>query len=152
MFNKKKEKVIKKIAQEFFKKTSFNVEIEVEEQNDSSVDVNLKTDEAQILIGEKGKTLACFQTLLSKITRRKIETPIYINLDVNDYKKKKLEYLKDIARNYADEVSLSKKEKELAPMPAYERRIIHMEIKERSDVSTESRGYGLERKVVIKPA
>ncbi|MBU3918656.1 hypothetical protein KKC63_01990, partial [Patescibacteria group bacterium] len=47
---------------------------------------------------------------------------------------------------------LSKTEKELAPMPAYERRIIHIELKERSDVSTESRGYNLERKVVIKPA
>jgi spoIIIJ-associated protein len=151
MFNKKKEKVIKKIVEEFFKKTSFNVGIEVEEQDDSSVAVNLKTDEPQVLIGEGGKTLACFQTLLSKIARRKLEIPTYLNLDINDYKKKKLEYLKDIARNYADEVSLSKKEKELAPMPAFERRIIHMEIKERSDVSTESRGYGPERKVVIKP-
>ncbi|MBU3918890.1 KH domain-containing protein, partial [Patescibacteria group bacterium] len=151
MFNKKKEKVIKKIAEEFFKKTSFSVDIEVEEKDDSSIDVNLKTDEPQVLIGEGGKTLACFQTLLSKVARRKFESPLYLNLDINEYKKKKLEYLKDIARNYADEVSLSKTEKELAPMPAYERRIIHIELKERSDVSTESRGYNLERKVVIKP-
>jgi len=151
MFNKKKEKVIKKIAEEFFKKTSFSVDIDVEERDDSSIDVNLKTDEPQVLIGENGKTLASFQTILSKVARRKIGNPIYINLDINEYKKKKIEYLKDIARNYADEVSLSKIEKELAPMPAYERRIIHIEIKERSDVSTESRGYNLERKVVIKP-
>ena len=151
MFNKKKDKIIKKIAEEFFKKTSFDVDIETEEQDDSSISVNLKTDEPQVLIGEGGKTLACFQTILSKVARRKMEEPTYLNLDINDYKKKKLEYLKDIARNYADEASLSKTEKELAPMPAYERRIIHMELKERSDVSTESRGYGLERKVVIKP-
>jgi len=151
MFNKKKGKVIKKIAEEFFKKTSFSVDINVEEKDDLSIDVNLKTDEPQVLIGEGGKTLACLQTILSKVARRKIGNPVYLNLDINEYKKKKLEYLKDIARNYADEVSLSKTEKELTPMPAYERRIIHIELKERSDVSTESRGYNLERKVVIKP-
>ena len=151
MFNKKIRN-IKKIAEEFFEKTSFDVQIEVEEKDDSNIAVNLKTDEPQALVGEGGNALACFQTLLGKIVKRKTDTRLYIDLDINDYKKRKIEYLKDVARNYADEVSLSKKEKELVPMPAYERRIIHMEIKERSDVSTESRGYGPERKVVIKPA
>jgi len=151
MFNKKIRN-IKKIAEEFFEKTSFNVQIEVEEKDDSNIAINLKTDEPQVLVGEGGNTLACLQTLLGKVVKRKTDTRLYIDLDINDYKKRKIEYLKDVARNYADEVSLSKKEKELVPMPAYERRIIHMEIKERSDVSTESRGYGPERKVVIKPA
>ena len=151
MFNKKIRN-IKKIAEEFFEKTSFDVQIEVEEKDDSNITVNLKTDEPQVLVGEGGNTLACLQTLLGKVVKRKTDARLYIDLDINDYKKRKIEYLKDVARNYADEVSLSKKEKELVPMPAYERRIIHMEIKERSDVSTESRGYGPERKVIIKPA
>ena len=51
----------------------------------------------------------------------------------------------------ADEVVLTKKEKILSPMPAYERRIIHLELAERKDVSTESIDQGLERKVVIRP-
>ena len=57
-----------------------------------------------------------------------------------------------MARSAADEVAITKKEKTLAPMPAYERRIIHLEIiNNRSDVITESLGEGAERKVTIKP-
>lgn len=152
MFNKKKEKAIKKIVQEFFYKTSFEVSVDVEERENSNFAVNLKTDEPQVLIGESGKTLACFQSILSRIVKRKLVPEIYIDLDINDYKKKKFEYLKDLARNSADEVSLSRKEKELAPMPAYERRIVHLELQERRDVTTESMGFDPERKVVIRPS
>ena len=75
----------------------------------------------------------------------------YIDLDIQNYKKKKAEYLKELARSLADEVSLTKKEKNLDPMPAYERRIIHLELAERKDISTESIGEEPERKIVIRP-
>ena len=75
----------------------------------------------------------------------------YIDLDINDYKKKKKDYLKELACSIANEVALSKKQKELPPMSAYERRIIHLELAERQDVSTESIGQEPERKVIITP-
>ena len=78
------------------------------------------------------------------------EGPFYIDLDINDYKKKKIEYLKETARAVADEVALTKKEKYLPSMPPYERRIIHMELASRSDVTTESIGQEPERKIVIR--
>ena len=70
---------------------------------------------------------------------------------MNHYKEKKIKYLRELARSIANEVSLSKKEMALEPMPAYERRVIHMELAGRSDVTTESIGEEPERKVVIKP-
>jgi len=73
-------------------------------------------------------------------------------LDINDYKKKKVEYLREMARDAANEVSLSKKEKNLVSMPAYERRVIHLELADREDVITESVGEEPERSVIIKPA
>jgi len=73
-------------------------------------------------------------------------------LDINDYKKKKNEYLRELARSVADEVSLSKKEKILGPMPPYERRVIHMELAGRSDVVSESIGEGPERRVGVRPS
>jgi spoIIIJ-associated protein len=151
MFNRKKDKQVEKITEEFFRRTGFEIEATIEEE-DSEINVFLKMEEPQVLIGENGKTLACLQTLLGKILRRKLEKSVYLNLDINDYKKRKLDYLKDLARNHADEVALSKEEKKLVPMPAYERRIIHMELKERSDVLTESEGREPERRVVIRPA
>lgn len=152
MFNRKKrDKDVKELLKQFFDKTGFEVEIESIEKEDNTLSISLKMEEPQALIGENGKTLACLQTLLSKILRKGQEKPLYLNLDINNYRKRKVEYLKDLARSYADEVALSREEKELAPMPAHERRIIHMALKERSDVSTESMGLEPERRVVVKP-
>ncbi len=142
---------IKQTINEFFQKATLEVEIEFLPQKDLTLPINLKTEEPQILIGEGGQTLAEIQHLLKAILKRKIEENFYIDLDINNYKKKKTEYLKELARNLADEVALTKKEKELAPMPAYERRIIHLELASRSDVTTESIGQEPKRRVVIRP-
>ncbi len=66
-------------------------------------------------------------------------------------KRKKYEYLRELAKSVADEVALTKKEKQLAPMPAHERRIIHLELVGRTDIISESIGQEPERKIVIKP-
>ena len=142
---------IKKTVKEFFKKATLEVEIEFLPLNDLTLPINLKTEDPQILIGQGGQTLSELQHLLKAILRRKIKENFYIDLDINDYKKKKLDYLKETARSLADEVALTKKEKILPSMSAYERRIIHLELAGRSDVTTESIGSEPERKVVIKP-
>ncbi len=142
---------IKKITEEFFQKTTFEVETNFLPEKEGTIPINIKTEEPQILIGEGGQTLVEIQHLLKAILRRKIEETFYIDLDINDYKKKKNEYLKEMARSTADEVSLTKKEKSLAAMPAYERRIIHLELADRTDVITESVGEEPDRKIVIKP-
>jgi spoIIIJ-associated protein len=143
---------IKELVKEFFKKTGLSLEVNVKEIEESTIPVSIKTDDPQLLIGERGQTLQEIQGLIRMVLRKKIETEdrFFVDLDINDYKKKKAEYLKDIARSAADEVFLSKKDKELPPMPAYERRMIHMALAGRSDVVTESLGEGLERRVIIK--
>jgi spoIIIJ-associated protein len=142
---------IQKIVKEFFQKMTVEGEIEILPPKDETLIINLKIEDPQILIGERGQTLFEVQHLLKAILRREIPENFYIDLDINDYKKKKIEYLKELARSIADEVSLTKKERVLSPMPAYERRIIHLEIAERKDVTTESIGQEPERKVVIRP-
>ena len=142
---------IKKISEEFFRKTTFDVKIEILEQRDLTLPINLKVENPKILIGEKGQTLIEIQHLLRSILKRKIKGDFFIDLDINGYKKKKAEYLKELARNLADEVALTGKEKELPSMPAYERRIIHLELADRPNVLTESVGKEPQRRVVIKP-
>jgi spoIIIJ-associated protein len=142
--------VIKKDVREFFQKTTFQIEIEFLPQKDSALPINLKAEEPQILIGDQGQTLAEIQHLLRVILRKKITEPFFIDLDINNYKKKKSEYLEELALSVADEVTLTKKEKDLPPMPAYERRIVHLALASRPDVTTESIGQEPERRIIIK--
>ena len=80
---------IKKTTKEFFEKTSFEVDLDFLPEKDNTLPINLKTDSPQVLIGEGGQTLSEIQHLLKSILRRKITEPFYIDLDINDYKKKK---------------------------------------------------------------
>ena len=143
--------IIKKTIKEFFKKTTFEVIIESLIEEDKTIIVNLRAEDPQILIGEGGQTLNEIQYLLKIILKKQIKEHFYIDIDINDYKKKKIEYLKETVYSVADEVVLTKEEKELAPMPAYERRIVHLTLAERQDIITESVGQGYERRIIIKP-
>lgn len=144
---------IKEIAQEFFIKTGLDIEaIEVKSPQDSTLPIKLKMEEPQILIGEGGQTLTEIQRLLKLILQKQttIEPPFYIDLDINDYKRKKTEYLREVARTAADEAALTGKEQRLPAMSAYDRRIIHMELASRTDIATDSLGQEPERMIVVK--
>ena len=142
---------IKKEVEKFFQKMGFEVDLDVQAGPETSFNIKIKSEEPQILIGEGGQTLFEIQRLLKIILKKRLKDNIYIDFDVNDYKKKKLEYLRELARSAADEVSLIKKEKALEPMSPYERRIIHLELAENPNVSTESAGEEPRRYVIIKP-
>ncbi|MCJ7786920.1 hypothetical protein MUP06_01745, partial [Patescibacteria group bacterium] len=96
---------------EFSPQEDHNLPTAPEEEKIYTLPINLKTSEPQILIGERGQTLAEIQHLLKAILKRKIKEPFFIDLDISDYKKKKIDYLKEMAKSAADEVALSKKEK-----------------------------------------
>ena len=144
---------LKTAAKEFFEQTGLALEVEIKNQADSTIFVDVKAEEPQFLIGERGQTLGEIQRLLRAVLRRKAEnpTPFFIDVDVNDYKKKKTEYLKEVAQTAADEVAITKKEKELPSMSSYERRVVHTELASRPDIATESIGEEPERRVKIKP-
>ena len=143
---------IKKLVNDFFEKMTIAAEVEIMAQQEKTLPIDVRTEFPQILIGEGGQTLIEIQRLLKTIIKRIAKEDIFIDLDINDYKKKKIEYLKELAKIAADEVVLTRKEKTLAPMPAYERRIIHLELAERKDISTESIGEETERRLIIKPS
>lgn len=167
MINSEEIKNIKELIEEFFSKMTVGITLEINsgisslddilskdndnKQEKDTVEVVIRTDDPQILIGEKGQTLNEIQRMLKFIIIKKLSKNIYLNLDINEYKKKKTEYLKSFVNDLANEVSLTKEKKILSPMSSYERRIIHSALSERMDVRTESEGEGLERKVVISP-
>ena len=148
--NKNYSETIKKEAEIFFGKATFNVDVSVVSDGDIFL-INIKTDNPKIMIGERGQTLIEIQHLLRILLRKKLEESFLIELDINGYKKKKEEALMEVARDIADEVSFYKKEKILPPMSSYERRIIHLSLKDRIDVETESINEDKERRIVVKP-
>lgn len=164
MFEKKPNKQIESIVKEFFKKMTISeVSIKVnlsdadlnnrhgEEGPKQVINLDITLVEPQVLIGQGGQTLFEVQRILKNIINRRLKQFFYLNVDINDYKRKKLEYLKDLAKNLADDVTLTKKEKTLLPMSAYERRVVHSELSQRTDITTESQGEGADRHIVIKP-
>lgn len=150
-------KKIKEITEEFFQKMTIEAKVVVSAQQGQTFSIDLEAEDPQILIGEGGKTLNEIQYLLKAVLRKKlfsqigIEEPFFIDLDIVDYKKKKYQYLRELARSLADEVALKKEEKTLPAMSPAERRIIHLELAEREDIATESIDQGPERRITIKP-
>jgi len=151
MFDKSKQEKIKKIIKEFFDKMTWEESPEDIEIKDNVVSFEIETETPEILIGKEGKVLNNTQYLLSRILNKQIGEKIFVDFDVNQYKKKKTNYLKEMAKNAADEVSLTGKEKILPAMTPFERRIIHLALSERKDIKTESEGEEPERRIIIKP-
>lgn len=140
----------KQLVEEFFNKTGFDLDLNILLEEEG-VKIKINMDDPKTLIGQNGQTLTDIQHLLQAILNHESEERLYIDLDINNYKEKKIAYIKESAREWANDVALTKKEKILDPMPAFERRVVHLELSGRSDVMTESAGEGQERYIIIKP-
>ena len=111
----------------------------------------IHTEDSSLLIGEGGKNLLALNYIVRRIAEKKYDEDAHFLIDINDYHKKRLDEVKDQARMHAQRVRYFKKDIEMPPMNAYERRIVHSVLQEYPDVKTESTGTGLDRRVVIKP-
>ena len=116
------------------------------------ISIDIKTKDAQTLIGRQGLVLADIQLLLRKIIKKETNEDFYLFVDIDNYKKNKENYLKDLAWSVADEVLKTGQEKEIPLMSSFDRRIVHIELQQRNDVLVESIGEGEERRIIIKPA
>jgi len=113
--------------------------------------LNIKGNDLGILIGRRGQTLSSLQYILRLIAMNKTGQSMTLVLDVNSYKKRRFESLKTLAHSVAEQVEHTGRSCALEPMPAYERRVIHMALAEHPYVITESDGYGEDRRVVVFP-
>ena len=155
MINQEELENIKETIRDFFEKVGFMVGVEgsaIERDGEDILEMNISTSEAQNLIGKQGLVLADIQLLLRKVIKKKMDKDFYLSLDIDNYKKNKEDYLRSVAQSVADEVAKTKREKELPFTSSFDRRIVHMELADRKDVTTESEGEGEERKVIVKPS
>lgn len=149
----KKEKLIKKITQELLKKMAFGkATVEVKKQENSPIlVVSIQVEDANQLIGQSGSNLNDLQRVLRLLIAKKDPEAPFFLLDINGYREKREAFLKDLSQEIAEQVAKTRKSVMLQPMSSYERRIVHLELAEKSDIVTESVGEGPERRVVIRP-
>lgn len=110
-----------------------------------------ENDRLNDMLGRRGETLMSLQYLTRLIVSKQTESRANIIVDVNNYRNQRTEKLERLAQRMADQVAETNRMVTMEPMPPHERRIIHMVLRKREDVETESKGQGNERRVTILP-
>ena len=108
-------------------------------------------DDLGMLIGRKGETLAALQYIVRLIVNKQLNKMLNIVVDVEGYKQRREEQLIRLANRLAEQAAQRGQTMTLEPMPANERRIIHITLRDHPQVTTESVGEGSGRKVTIIP-
>ncbi len=115
------------------------------------VSLDIRTDDSGVLIGRRGETLAALQFVVNLIAGRRLQGEAGVSLDVEGYRHRHYESLHNMALRVAERVSATGRPVALEPMPARERRVIHLALAERPDVMTQSVGEGDARRVEVRP-
>ena len=146
----------KEVLIELLRATGFEPVVETEiVQNDTPgeeqvVHFNITIEDPNLLIGQYGAHLQSLQHIARILVRRKVTEPIHFVIDVNEYKKRREEYLRQMAKASVQEAQSANKLVMMKPMLAYERRIVHAELAKFPGVVTESVGEEPNRRIVIK--
>lgn len=111
--------------------------------------VSINGKDSSKLIGYRGDCLNAMQTILNSIGNKDIKDRIKVYLDINNYKDKREESLKELAKKLEKTVTKTKKKVVLEPMNSYDRKIIHIVLQNSDSVKTYSIGEDQNRRVVI---
>jgi len=113
--------------------------------------VNVLGRDLGMLIGRRGDHLVQLQYMVNLLVTRRLGHWTRISVDIEGYKRRREEALTGLAKRVAEQVARSGREIQLEPMPANERRIIHLALRSDAEVITESSGEGELRRVSIQP-
>lgn len=114
--------------------------------------VDISGNDLSVLIGRRAKTLNALQYITRLILGKELEHGIPLSIDVEGYRERRELQVRQLARRVADQVTDTKREQALEPMPPNERRFAHLELQDETQVYTESVGQEPYRKVVIHPS
>lgn len=120
-------------------------------QDRKPVQVDIRGDDLSILIGPKAETLNALQYIAGLIISKEIGHSIPLVVDVEGYRARRSQQIRQLARRMAEQATRTGRRQVLEPMPASERRLVHIELRDHPDVNTESVGEEPHRKVTIFP-
>ena len=142
---------IKKIAAEFFQRTGLEFTISDFSTESEIARLRIESPESALLIGKHGATLEAIQYILTVILKNRIDPGRRLILDIGSYRQEKDENLKREARRRGEEVRRRGVAEEWSDLNAYQRRIVHLTLKDCEGVITESSGIEPERVIRIIP-
>ena len=131
------------------KAMGMEVEIALDIDEDGSLSVNMSGPNMGILIGKRGQTLDSLQYLANRVANKHQSGYVRVKLDTENYRARREETLKHLAKNIAHKVKRNRRPVALEPMNTYERRIIHSALQNDPYVTTHSEGEEPYRKVVV---
>ncbi len=140
-------------VEDFLKNTmkamDMEVELKTEIDQDGALCVDMSGEHMGILIGKRGQTLDSLQYLANRVANKHQEGYVRVKLDTENYRARREETLRHLAKNIAHKVKRNRSPVALEPMNPYERRIIHSALQSDPYVMTHSEGEEPFRKVVI---
>lgn len=150
--------VAKEALEELLKRMKLTAQVEIgsdtpetSESEPAPIALEVKGDDLGILIGRRGETLAALQYVLRLIVAHHQKARVPLTIDIEGYRQRRYRSLRELALRLAQKAISTGQSMTLEPMPADERRIVHLALSVNPDVVTQSIGEGEMRKVVIMP-
>jgi len=113
--------------------------------------VDVQGEDLSFLISPRGETINALQYIAHLIVGKELGRSVPLVVDIMGYRKRRAQQVKRLARQMAEQAVRSGRRQSLEPMPANERRLVHIELRSNPQVSTESVGEDPRRKVTIIP-
>lgn len=121
-------------------------------ETEDALEAEINGDQAAKLAGRDGRTLHAIEVIAYTVLAKQAgRSDLRVRIDVGGFRKRQADSLAKLAERLAVQVAKSGEPHELQPMPAADRRILHMTLKEHPDVMTESVGEGAARRLIIRP-
>jgi len=140
---------VEQFVKDTLKVMDMDVEITSSIDKDGALSVDMKGENMGILIGKRGQTLDSLQYLANRVANKHQSGYVRVKLDTENYRARREETLKHLAKNIAHKVKRNRRPVILEPMNPYERRIIHSTLQSDPYVTTHSEGEEPYRKVVV---
>ncbi len=137
------------ILTEMLRLMGFDAEVEVRSEDPMTLDVS--GENLGVLIGRRGESLSALQFMLNVILSKRFHKWPRVAVDVQGYRTRREQSLHSLGVRVAERVKRNRRPFTLEAMPANDRRIIHIALRDRSDIETYSIGEGSARRVVIAP-
>ena len=142
-------RAVEEFLENTLKAMDMDVEIKSGIDSDGALSIDMKGEHMGILIGKRGQTLDALQYLANRVANKHQDGYVRVKLDTENYRARREETLRHLAKNIAHKVKRTRRSVALEPMNPYERRIIHSALQSDPFVTTHSEGEEPYRKVVV---
>lgn len=142
---------IKVLTEKLLSLAGVQADVDVIDTGDKTYEVNINTeDETGLLIGFRGENINSIQTVLGLMLKGQTGEWYRLVVNVGDYRQKQEDKLKELANQSADRAVETKEPQPIYNLTAGQRRVVHMHLAERDDVTSESEGVEPERYLVVR--